>query len=66
MIQNWIDLIFLHKSTFRYIGGKREVAIFENFRQVGPIIKVIPVGFGQGAVIAVLSDPNYEVLHKCF
>ena len=61
MIQNWIDLIFLHNCTFRYIGGKREVAIFENFRQVGPIIKVIPVGFGQGAVIAVLSDPNYEV-----
>ena len=59
MIQNWIVFEFY---TFRYIGGKREVAIFENFRQVGPIIKVIPVGFGQGAVIAVLSDPNYEVL----
>ena len=28
---------------------------------MGPIIKVIPIGFGKGAVIAVLTDPNYEV-----
>jgi len=43
-----------------YIGGKREVAVFENHRQLGPIIKVVPIGVGKGACIAVLTDPNYE------
>jgi hypothetical protein len=45
----------------RYIGSKREIAAFENFRQMGPIVKVVPLGTGKGAVIAILSDPNYEV-----
>ena len=47
--------------SIRYIGGKREVAVFENHRALGPIIKVIPIGIGKGACIAVLTDPNYEV-----
>ena len=46
---------------FRYIGSKREIANFENFRTMGPIVKVQPVGTGTGAVIAIVTDPNYEV-----
>ena len=45
----------------RYIGSKRDIAEFEQFRQSGPIVKVKPIGAGKGAVIAVISDPNYEV-----
>ncbi len=45
----------------RFIGGKKEVAEFEQFRQVGPIVKVVPFSMGKGAVIAVLNDPNYQV-----
>ena len=37
------------------------MAVFENHRALGPIIKVIPIGIGKGACIAVLTDPNYEV-----
>ncbi len=29
--------------------------------QAGPIVKVVPLKAGHGAVIAVLTDPNYEV-----
>ena len=46
---------------FRYIGSKREIANFENFRTMGPIVNVQPVGTGTGAVIAIVTDPNYEV-----
>ena len=46
----------------RFIGGKKEVAEFESFRQVGPIVKVVPFSMGKGVVIAVLNDPNYEVI----
>ena len=53
------DILIIH--SIRYIGGKREVAVFENHRALGPIIKVIPIGIGKGACIAVLTDPNYEV-----
>ena len=28
---------------------------------MGPIVKVQPVGTGTGAVIAIVTDPNYEV-----
>ena len=28
---------------------------------MGPIVKVVPQGQGKGAVIAVVSDPNYAV-----
>ena len=52
-------ILIIH--SIRYIGGKREVAVFENHRALGPIIKVIPIGIGKGACIAVLTDPNYEV-----
>ena len=31
-------------------------------RQMGPIVKVKALGAGKGAVIAVVSDPNYEVI----
>ena len=47
--------------TFRYIGSKREIADFENFRTMGPIVKVKPIGTGAGAVIAIVTDKNYEV-----
>jgi hypothetical protein len=47
----------------RFIGGKKEVAEFEQYRQVGPIVKVVPFSMGKGVVIAVLNDPNYEVIH---
>ena len=45
-----------------YIGSKRDIAEFENYRQMGPIVKVKAIGAGKGAVIAVVSDPNYEVI----
>ena len=41
------------------------MAVFENHRQLGPIIKVVPIGIGKGACIAVLTDPNYEVRFFC-
>lgn len=46
---------------FRYIGSNREIAVFEQYRQAGPIVKLVPMKAGKGAVFAVLSDPNYEV-----
>jgi hypothetical protein len=55
----------VHSKTtylFRFIGGKKEVAEFEQYRQVGPIVKVVPFSMGKGVVIAVLNDPNYEVI----
>jgi hypothetical protein len=30
----------MQKKTFRFIGGKKEVAEFESYRQIGPIVKV--------------------------
>ena len=50
--------------TIRYIGSKREIADFENFRTMGPIVKVKPIGTGAGAVIAIVTDKNYEVNFK--
>ena len=50
------------ETSTRFIGGKKEVAEFEAFRQVGPIVKVVPFSMGKGVVIAVLNDPNYEVI----
>ena len=50
------------EPSTRFIGGKKEVAEFEAFRQVGPIVKVVPFSMGKGVVIAVLNDPNYEVI----
>mgnify|MGYP001195485957 FL=1 len=50
--------------TTRYIGSKREIADFENFRTMGPIVKVKPIGTGAGAVIAIVTDKNYEVNFK--
>jgi len=49
-----------------YIGSKREIANFENFRTVGPIVKVEPIGTGSGAVIAIVTDPNYEKVEPAF
>ena len=49
-----------------YIGSKRDIAEFENFRQMGPIVKVKPIGAGKGAVIAVVSDPNYEKVDPAY
>ena len=56
----------LKKKLFqtRYIGSKREIADFENFRTMGPIVKVKPIGTGAGAVIAIVTDKNYEVNFK--
>jgi hypothetical protein len=45
-----------------YIGSSREIAIFEQHRQVGPITKLVPLKAGNGAVLVVLTDPNYESL----
>ncbi len=36
------------------------MAAFERHRPNGPIVKVQPLRSGQGAVMAVLTDPNYE------
>jgi hypothetical protein len=47
--------------SIRFVGSKREVAIFENHRQIGPIVKVVPMSAGKGALMAVLEDPNYQV-----
>ena len=65
IFQYFLPAIWESLIQFRYIGGKREVAVFENHRQLGPIIKVVPIGIGKGACIAVLTDPNYEVRFFC-
>jgi len=49
-----------------YIGSKREIADFENFRTMGPIVKVKPIGTGAGAVIAIVTDKNYEKVQPAF
>jgi len=49
-----------------YIGSKREIADFENFRTMGPIVKVKPIGTGAGAVIAIVQDKNYEKVQPAF
>jgi hypothetical protein len=45
----------------RFIGAIRDIAEFERQHQSGPIVKVVPRRSGKGAVLAVLSDPNYSV-----
>lgn len=49
-----------------YIGSKREIADFEHFRTMGPIVKVRPIGTGAGAVIAIVTDKNYEKVQPAF
>lgn len=49
-----------------YIGSKREIALFEQYRSMGPIVKVLPVGSGKGAVICTVTDPNYQVIVVIF
>ncbi len=50
----------------RFIGSKREIAVFEQFRALGPIVKVLPVGQGKGAVIATVQDSNYEAVQPAY
>jgi hypothetical protein len=44
----------------RFLGSEREIAMFEQHRTIGPIVKVVPMASGEGAVLAVINDPNYQ------
>jgi len=45
-----------------FIGSQREIAVFDRNRQNGPIVTLVPMRAGKGAVIAVVNDPNYAGL----
>ena len=44
-----------------FVGAKKDVAKFQD-SQTGPIVHLEPLSAGKGAVICLISDPNYEGL----
>jgi len=44
-----------------FVGAKKDVAKFQD-SQTGPIVHLEPMSAGKGAVICLISDPNYEQL----
>ena len=50
----------------RFIGSKRDIAVFQNQGSTGSVAKLMPTSSGKGQVIVVLSDPNYRNLDYAF
>ena len=42
------------------MSAKRIIGEFPNYQPTGPVSTVRPTGAGKGAVIAILTDPNYK------